>query len=58
MLIIEDPAVTVKDRIVVKTLFLYINLCVNVKLNSLMSIYIHIIVLLIILNLIPHKRQK
>jgi hypothetical protein len=35
MLLIEDPTMTVKHRTAIKTLFLYFNLCLCVKLDSL-----------------------
>jgi E3 ubiquitin-protein ligase RNF38/44 len=42
MLIIEDPTMTVKCRTAIKVLFLYFNLCLGGKLNSLpIFIYIH-----------------
>jgi hypothetical protein len=35
LFIVEDPTMTVKYRMAIKALFLYLNLCQNVMLNSL-----------------------
>ena len=35
MLIVEDPTVTVKCRTAIQVLFLYFNLCLSIKMNSL-----------------------
>ena len=46
MLITEDT--TVKCRTVQKVLFLYFNLCLSVKLNSLSQVHLHLYHLLLI----------
>ena len=42
MLIIKDPAVTVKCRTAIKKMFLYFILCPSVKLDSLSCLFISI----------------
>jgi hypothetical protein len=44
VLIIEDSTLTENCRTAIKTLFFYFNLCLSVKLDNLMFIYIHILI--------------
>ena len=44
LLMVEDPTVTVKCRTVINALFLYLNLCLSVMLNSISYPYLFLVI--------------